>query len=126
MRTRFNLSRHLRSRHIQVTHAFDFYTNLTLIPAAWFAHVPVIIGSHRQTRGLAVPCKIPLANDRFSLVRCSRVQFESRVDRLAAAGTPREKLVVVGNAVNVEAFDHALATLSAPAQAQSVSAWSPE
>jgi hypothetical protein len=46
--TRLNLSRHLRQRHVQVAHAFDFYTNLTLIPAAKMARVPVVIGSHRQ------------------------------------------------------------------------------
>ena len=45
LRTRFNLSRHLRRRYVQVAHAFDFYANLTLIPAARFARVPVIIGS---------------------------------------------------------------------------------
>src|SRR5208283_6129046 len=32
-RTRLRLSRCLRQQHIQIAHAFDFYTNLTLIPA---------------------------------------------------------------------------------------------
>ena len=48
LRTRFNLRRHLRENHVEVAHAFDFYANLTLIPAARLARVPVVIGSHRQ------------------------------------------------------------------------------
>src|ERR1017187_8244892 len=34
MRSRWQLQRHLRKLRIAVAHAFDFYTNLTLIPAA--------------------------------------------------------------------------------------------
>jgi len=48
LRTRLRLSRHLRRNRVQIAHAFDFYTNLTLIPAARLARVPVVIGSHRQ------------------------------------------------------------------------------
>src|SRR5690348_3277321 len=47
-RTRLRLARHLRQHQIAIAHAFDFYTNLTLIPAARFARVPVVIGSQRQ------------------------------------------------------------------------------
>jgi hypothetical protein len=36
LRTRLNLSRHLRQHQIQVAHAFDFYANLTLMPS-WHA-----------------------------------------------------------------------------------------
>src|SRR5208283_4236629 len=55
LRTRLNLSRHLRQHHVQVAHAFDFYANLTLIPAARLARVPVVIGSHRQLGDLMTP-----------------------------------------------------------------------
>ncbi|HTF45345.1 MAG TPA: glycosyltransferase, partial [Terriglobales bacterium] len=48
MQTRFQLARHLRRNHTAIAHAFDFYTNLTLIPAARLAGVPVVVGSQRQ------------------------------------------------------------------------------
>ena len=48
LRTRMHLLQHLRGSHVQIAHAFDFYTNLTLIPAARLGGIPVVIGSHRQ------------------------------------------------------------------------------
>ena len=48
IRSRWQLVRHLRKLEIAAAHAFDFYSNLTLIPAARLARVPVVIGSHRQ------------------------------------------------------------------------------
>src|SRR5579864_8209464 len=46
--TRLRLAQYLRRDNIAIAHAFDFYTNLTLIPAARLAGVPVVIGSQRQ------------------------------------------------------------------------------
>src|SRR5258708_2353643 len=48
LRSRWRLQRHLRKLDVAVAHAFDFYANLTLIPAAKLAGVPAVIGSHRQ------------------------------------------------------------------------------
>jgi len=47
-RNRIRLARHLRKNNIAVAHAFDFYTNLFLIPVARLAGVPVVLGSQRQ------------------------------------------------------------------------------
>jgi len=44
LRTRLRLVRHLRRCGVAIAHAFDFYTNLTLIPAARMAGVPVVSG----------------------------------------------------------------------------------
>ena len=52
---RLRLAGLLRARQIQIAHAFDFYTNLTLIPAARLARVPVVIGSQRQLGDLLTP-----------------------------------------------------------------------
>ena len=46
-KSRWRLMRHLRDSEIAVAHSFDFYVNLTLVPAARMAGVPVI-GSQRQ------------------------------------------------------------------------------
>src|ERR1700733_8395384 len=55
IRARLRLASLMRAQRIQVAHAFDFYTNLTLIPAARLAHVPVVIGSQRQLGDLLTP-----------------------------------------------------------------------
>jgi glycosyltransferase involved in cell wall biosynthesis len=112
LRTRLNLSRHLRNRHIQIAHAFDFYANLTLIPAARFAGVPVIIGSHRQLGDLLTPAKFRAQTAAFRWCDAVACNSQAAADRLAAAGVPAEKLVVVGNALPPAAFEPASAALA--------------
>jgi glycosyltransferase involved in cell wall biosynthesis len=94
----------LRRQHIQIAHAFDFYTNLTLIPAARFARVPVVIGSQRQLGDLLTPRQFRAQAAAFRW--CDAVICNSRAaaDRLAADGLSREKLVVIGNALPAQAF----------------------
>ncbi len=105
LRTRFNLSRHLREHQVEVAHAFDFYANLTLIPAARLARVPVVIGSHRQLGDLMTPAQFRVQAAAFRW--CDAVVCNSRAgaDRLAASGLAEEKLVVIGNALPEAAFD---------------------
>src|SRR5438128_1235081 len=47
-RSRAALSRFLRENRVSVAQAFDFYSNVLLIPAARLAGVPVVVGSQRQ------------------------------------------------------------------------------
>ena len=110
-RARLRLSRSLRRQHIQIAHAFDFYTNLTLIPAARFARVPVVIGSQRQIGDLLTPRQFRAQAAAFRW--CDAVVCNSRAaaDRLAAEGMSRDKLVVIGNALPAEAFAPAPAAL---------------
>jgi len=102
--SRWQLSRHLRREQIQIAHAFDFYTNLTLIPAARLAGVPVVIGSQRQLGDLLSPAqsKGQLAAFRFcDAVVCNS---EAASEKLAESGFPRTKIRVIGNALLPEAF----------------------
>ena len=107
LRTRFNLNRHLRRRHVQVAHSFDFYANLTMIPAARFARVPVIIGSHRQLGDLLTPSKFRAQATAFRWCDAVVCNSQAAADRLAAAGVRREKLAVIGNALPPAALDSA-------------------
>jgi L-malate glycosyltransferase len=110
-RTRLRLSNSLRRQRIQIAHAFDFYTNLTLIPAARFARVPVVIGSQQQLGDLMTPmrfCAQALAFRWCDAVICNS---QAAADRLAAVGLSREKLVVIGNALPAQAFAPAPAAL---------------
>lgn len=103
-RTRLRLSNELRRQRIQIAHAFDFYTNLTLIPAARFARVPVVIGSQRQLGDLLTPMQF---RAQAAVLRwCDAVICNSRAaaDRLAEEGLSPDRLVVIGNALPAEVF----------------------
>ena len=104
LRTRFNLSRHLRYHRVQVAHAFDFYANLTLIPAARFARVPVVIGSHRQLGDLMTPAQFRAQHAAFRWCDAVVCNSQAAADRLIATGLAADKVAVIGNALPAEAF----------------------
>lgn len=107
LRARLALSRHLRKHQVQVAHAFDFYVNLTLIPAARFARVPVVIGSHRQLGDLMTPAQFRAQAAAFRWCDAVVCNSQAGADRLAAAGVARQKLTVIGNALPAAAFERA-------------------
>ncbi len=109
---RATLARHLRRQHIAVAHAFDFYANLMMIPAARLARIPVVIGSHRQLGDLLTPLQFRAQNAAFRA--CDRVVCNSRAaaDRLKQAGVTADKLVVIPNAMPDEAFAETAPALS--------------
>jgi len=104
IRSRWRLMRCLQKLEIAVAHAFDFYTNLTLIPAAKLAGVPVVIGSHRQLGDLLTPAQFRAQLIMFHW--CDRVVCNSHAaaDRLLQAGLAEKKVVVIGNALPPAAF----------------------
>lgn len=97
MRARLRLAHHLRQGGISVAHAFDFYTNLTLIPAALLARVPVVIGSQRQLGDLLTPVRsrAQLA----VLAWCDRVVCNSQAaaSRLIDQGIPETRIIIIRN-----------------------------
>jgi glycosyltransferase involved in cell wall biosynthesis len=103
-RTRAALARHLHKQKILVAHAFDFYANLMLIPAAGLARVPAVIGSHRQLGDLQTPMQFRVQNMMFRL--CDRVVCNSRAAaaRLCEGGLSAGKTVVIPNALPDDAF----------------------
>jgi L-malate glycosyltransferase len=105
--SRLKLSRHLRQNRIEVAHAFDFYANLTLIPAARFAGVPVVIGSHRQLGDLMTPAQFRVQMAAFRWCDAVVCNSEAAAGRLTAAGLPRHKIEVIGNALPDATFTFA-------------------
>ncbi|MGA9355683.1 MAG: glycosyltransferase [Terriglobales bacterium] len=105
LRTRFALSRHLRENRIQIAHAFDFYTNLTMIPSARLARTPVVIGSHRQLGDLLTPTQFRAQAVAFRWCDAVVCNSQAGADRLASAGVAREKLAVIGNAMPRAVFE---------------------
>lgn len=103
-KTRMNLWRHLRQRRVAVAHAFDFYTNLLLIPPARLAGVPVVIGSQRQLGDLLTPMQF-----RAQLMvyrQCDAVVCNSRAaaNRLIEAGLDEKKIAVIWNGLAQDGF----------------------
>lgn len=111
VRTRFKLGRHLRDNHVEVAHAFDFYANLTMIPAARLARVPVVIGSHRQLGDLMTPAQFRAQAAAFRWCDAVICNSQAAADRLAVAGLQRERLTVIGNALPSAAFEPAVPAL---------------
>jgi L-malate glycosyltransferase len=99
LRARVEMGRHLRRNRTVVAHAFDFYTNLMMVPAARFAGVPVVLASHRQIGDLLTPSQFWAQLQAFRI--CDRVLCNSRAaaDRLRKAGLPERKLEIIPNAL---------------------------
>ncbi len=114
LRTRLNLSRHLRQHRVQIAHAFDFYANLTLIPAARLARVPVVIGSHRQLGDLMTPAQFRAQATAFRWCDAVVCNSQAAANRLLASGLSPNKIAVIGNALPVEAFSATPAALPKP------------
>ncbi|MGA2978960.1 MAG: glycosyltransferase [Terriglobales bacterium] len=111
LRTRLKLSRYLRQHQVQVAHAFDFYANLTLIPAARFARVPVVIGSHRQLGDLMTSAQFRAQAAAFRWCDAVVCNSQAAADRLIATGLAPNKIAIIGNALPAEAFTAAPAAL---------------
>jgi glycosyltransferase involved in cell wall biosynthesis len=107
IKARLRLARHLRDRDVQIAHSFDFYTNLTLIPAARLAGVPVVIGSQRQLGDLLTRAQTRVQTEMFRW--CDAVVCNSRAaaDLLVAGGLPATKTFVIGNGLPPLAFAQA-------------------
>ena len=102
----WELRKHLRRRKIAVAHAFDFYTNLMLLPTARLAGTPVVIGSMRQLGDRLTPAKTRML--KWVLRNFpDRVVCNSRAaaDRLLELGVSASKLAVIPNALPNECFD---------------------
>ena len=105
MRSRFQLAGHFREHQIEIAHSFDYYTNVMLIPVARMARVPVIIGSHRQLGDLMRPREFRAQSAVFRWCDAIVCNSQAAAARLVEDGLPREKLVVIGNAVPGAAFE---------------------
>jgi L-malate glycosyltransferase len=102
-RARWALLRSMRRNNIAVAHAFDFYSNLMLIPAARLAGVPVI-GSHRQLGDLLTRAQF---NAQYWAFRfCDRVVCNSQAaaKTLRDMGLPAHKLEIIPNGLAEQAF----------------------
>jgi glycosyltransferase involved in cell wall biosynthesis len=104
MRSRYRLAAYLRRSGIAIAHAFDYYTNLTLIPAARWARTPVIIGSLRQLGDLLTPTQRRIQWAMFRWSDCVVCNSKAAAERLVQQGFRTDRLAVIGNGLPPEAF----------------------
>ncbi|MGA8493246.1 MAG: glycosyltransferase [Terriglobales bacterium] len=109
--TRLRLAQYLRRNRIAIAHAFDFYTNLTLLPSARLAGTPVVIGSQRQLGDLLSHSKSRAQAAAFGW--CDAVVCNSRAaaDRLFDQGLKKSRIIVIGNGLPASAFEETLPAL---------------
>jgi glycosyltransferase involved in cell wall biosynthesis len=103
-RARRRLAHYLRSRGTAIAQSCDFYSNLTLIPTARWAGVPVVLGSLVDLGDFLTPLQFATQLAAFWL--CDRVICNSRAaaDRLIDAGLPESKISLIRNGLPREAF----------------------
>jgi L-malate glycosyltransferase len=104
MRTRYRLANYLRRSEIAIAHAFDFYTNLALIPAAKLARTPVVIGSQRQLGDLLTPNQRRTQLAMFRWADCVVCNSKAAAERLLKQGLKGDKLRVIGNGLPPASF----------------------
>lgn len=103
-KTRMQLSRRLREQQIAIAHAFDFYTNLTLVPSARLAGVPVVIGSQRQLGDLLTPLQSRAQGMMFRWCDAVVCNSKAAAQRLIDHGLAESKIAVICNGLPPEAF----------------------
>ena len=104
IRARLRLAQHVQKCEITIAHAFDFYTNLTLIPAARLAGVPVVIGSQRQLGDLLTSTQSLAQLAAFHFCDAVICNSKAAADRLIDAGLARRKVHVIYNGLPPSAF----------------------
>jgi glycosyltransferase involved in cell wall biosynthesis len=104
MRTRWRLAAYLRRTAVAVAHAFDYYTNLTLIPAAKLARTPVVIGSQRQLGDLLSPTQRQVQLAMFRWSDCVICNSHAAAASLVQQGLQVDKLTVIRNGLPPAAF----------------------
>src|SRR5712692_9365391 len=92
----------LRARGIKVVHTHDFYTNIFGMAAAALAHVPVRIGSRRETEGLCSGTKKRLERCAYHLAHAVVTNAEAVRRHLIREGTAAEKVVTIYNGIDGE------------------------
>ncbi len=104
VRSGLRLARHLRKQKIRLAHSFDFYTNLLLIPCAYLAGVPVVIGSFRNLGDLLTPMKLRALLTAFHRCECVVCNSKAAAQMLARHGLSKQTIVIIPNAIREELF----------------------
>lgn len=111
MRSRYRVARFMRASGVAIAHAFDFYTNLMLIPAARMARIPVVIGSQRQLGDLLTPGQRRAQTAMFRWSDCVIANSRAVAESLVREGVSEHKLAVIPNGLPDSSFMEAVPAL---------------
>jgi len=103
-KTRMDIGRHMRRHSMLVAQAFDFYSNLTLVPAARLAKIPVVIGSQRQLGDLLTPAQSQAQTMIFRWCDAVVCNSQAAAQRLIDSGLSEKKTRVIWNGIAPETF----------------------
>lgn len=108
IKSRYAVAKFMRASQVSIAHAFDFYTNLMLIPAARLARIPVVIGSQRQLGDLLTPNQRRVQIMMFRSTDCVIANSRVVAAALVGEGVPESKVAVIPNGLPELAFSEAI------------------
>jgi L-malate glycosyltransferase len=97
-------ARWLTHHRIDVVQAVDFYTNIFALPAAAFARVPVRIGSRRGLNTDRSSAQLAVQRAAYACAHAIVTNSAAMAGSLRAEGVSPEKVVIIPNGLDVEAF----------------------
>ncbi len=94
----------MRRERVQVSHSYNFYSNLVAIPAARLAGVPVVLASIRDRGIYLTPLQKTAQKWVCTLADKVLVNAESIREWLVDLGVPERKIVLIRNGVDLSLY----------------------
>jgi L-malate glycosyltransferase len=104
LRSQWRLAKDIRTRRIDIVHAYGWYPNVFAIPPARLSLRPRIIASVRDVGAYMTPLKVRALKLSCSLSDCVLVNSRAGRDWLLAQGVREEKIEVIRNGICVPAL----------------------
>jgi L-malate glycosyltransferase len=98
------LARDIVRRRIDVVHAYNFYGNVFAVPPARLAGAPVVIASIRDCGPYLSPMQLRVQRLMCRAATCVVVNAGAVRDWLVADGYDRDRIAVIPNGVDLDAF----------------------
>ncbi|MDP2140730.1 MAG: glycosyltransferase [Gammaproteobacteria bacterium] len=100
----------MRSQRIQISHSYNFYSNLLAVPAAKLAGVPVVLASIRDRGIYLTPMQKKVQKWICNLADRVLVNADSIRTWLIDQGVPDQKITLIKNGINLSLYESRVAT----------------
>jgi len=100
------LARYMRSEKIQISHSYNFYSNLFAIPAARLAGVPLVLASIRDRGVYLTPMQKRIQKNVCMMADRILVNADSIRDWLLEQDFPPQKIVVIKNGIDLSLYEN--------------------
>ncbi len=104
LQEQIRFARCARQNRIQIVHTYGFYPHVFAIPVARLAGIPIIVASIRDTGEMWTAAQRRARRLICRWADCLLVNSQAVKKRLAAEGYQEEKIVVIGNGVELSGF----------------------